>query len=56
VLASHANAKSPLAIEASSADEALRILESRSDVGVLFTDVEMPPATLTKVRLAEIVR
>jgi CheY-like chemotaxis protein len=43
------------AIEASSADEALRILESRSDVGVLFTDVEMPPAKMTGVQLAEIV-
>jgi two-component system, response regulator PdtaR len=42
-------------IEASSADEALRILESRSDVGVLFTDVEMPPAKMTGVQLAEIV-
>jgi CheY-like chemotaxis protein len=42
-------------IEASSGDEALRILESRSDVGVLFTDVEMPPAKMTGVQLAEIV-
>jgi CheY-like chemotaxis protein len=42
-------------IEASSGDEALQILESRSDVGVVFTDVEMPPAKMTGVRLAEIV-
>jgi two-component system, response regulator PdtaR len=42
-------------IEASNGDEALRILESRSDVGVLFTDVEMPPTKMTGVHLAEIV-
>ncbi|MES5096980.1 response regulator [Agrobacterium sp. BA1120] len=30
------------AIEASGADEAVEILESRSDVEVLFTDVDMP--------------
>ena len=29
-------------IEAGNADEALRILEARSDVEVLFTDVDMP--------------
>jgi len=29
-------------IEAASADEALEILESRSDIGVLVTDMEMP--------------
>ena len=42
-------------IEASNASEALRILESRSDVGVLFTDVEMPTAKMTGVQLAEVV-
>lgn len=29
-------------LEAASADEALEILENRSDIGVLFTDMEMP--------------
>ncbi|ABY31749.1 MULTISPECIES: response regulator [Methylorubrum] len=29
-------------IEAACADEAWEILESRSDIGVLFTDIEMP--------------
>lgn len=30
------------AVEASGADEAIRIMESRSDIDVLFTDVDMP--------------
>ncbi len=30
------------ALEARSADEAVRILESRSDVRIVFTDIEMP--------------
>ena len=29
-------------VEAATADEAWRILESRSDIDVLFTDIEMP--------------
>ncbi|WP_407519568.1 response regulator [Methylobacterium oryzisoli] len=29
-------------VEAASADEALAILENRSDIGALFTDVDMP--------------
>lgn len=29
-------------LEAATADEAWQILESRSDIGVLFTDIEMP--------------
>lgn len=29
-------------VEAASGDEALRVLESRSDIRVLFTDVDMP--------------
>ncbi len=29
-------------LEAASADEALEILENRSDIGLLFTDMEMP--------------
>ena len=30
------------AIEAADADEAIRILESRADIGVIFTDINMP--------------
>jgi two-component system, response regulator PdtaR len=30
------------ALEASSADEAIRILETRPDIHLVFTDVEMP--------------
>lgn len=32
------------ALEASDADEAIRILESRSDIDLVFTDVQMPGA------------
>jgi CheY-like chemotaxis protein len=42
-------------IEASTADEALAILESRDDVRVLFTDVEMP-GSLDGLELVEVVR
>jgi CheY-like chemotaxis protein len=31
-----------VAIEASNADEAIRILESRNDVRIVFTDIQMP--------------
>lgn len=41
-------------IEASSADDALRILNSRGDVGVLFTDVNMP-GSVDGVELARLV-
>ena len=30
------------AVEAADADEAIAILESRSDIGLVFTDIEMP--------------
>ena len=42
-------------IEAASADEAIRILESRSDIRVVFTDVHMP-GTMDGLRLAHAVR
>ncbi len=42
------------AVEASGADEALEILEARSDVGVLFTDIDMP-GSMDGVKLARIV-
>ncbi len=41
-------------IEAASASEALAILQARSDVGVLFTDVNMP-GDLDGLGLAELV-
>jgi CheY-like chemotaxis protein len=41
-------------IEAASADDALRILSSRDDVGVLFTDVNMP-GSCDGVELARLV-
>jgi CheY-like chemotaxis protein len=30
------------AVEASNADETVAILEARSDIGVLFNDIQMP--------------
>jgi CheY-like chemotaxis protein len=39
------------ALEASSADEAIRILEARSDIRLVFTDVGMP-GTMDGVKLA----
>src|ERR1700730_3227845 len=42
-------------IEAASADEAIRILESRSDIRVVFTDVHMP-GTMDGLKLAHAVR
>lgn len=41
-------------IEAASADDALRILDERDDVGVVFTDVDMPGA-VDGVELARLV-
>jgi two-component system, response regulator PdtaR len=42
-------------LEAENSDEAIRILESRSDVTVMFTDVDMP-GSMNGLRLAEAVR
>ena len=41
-------------IPARTADEALQILQSRKDVGLLFTDVDMP-GSLNGMELAELV-
>lgn len=41
-------------VEAASANEALDVLKSRSDVGVLFTDINMP-GPLDGLALAELV-
>lgn len=42
-------------IEASNADEAVAILESRSDIALLFTDVNMP-GSMDGLKLAHAVR
>lgn len=42
-------------VDASNADEALQMLESRSDIGLMFTDVQMPGST-DGLELAAIVR
>lgn len=42
-------------IEAGNADEALKILESRDDIDVVFTDVNMP-GSMSGLQLAEIIR
>jgi CheY-like chemotaxis protein len=42
-------------IEAANADEAIRILESRSDIGVVFTDIQMP-GSMDGLKLAHAVR
>ena len=43
------------AIEAKNADEAIAILESRSDISLLFTDVHMP-GSMDGLKLAHAVR
>ncbi len=43
------------ALEAENADEAVRILESRSDVRIVFTDIEMP-GSMDGLTLAAAVR
>jgi CheY-like chemotaxis protein len=43
------------AIEASDADEAIRILESRNDIRAVFTDLQMP-GSIDGLRLAQVVR
>jgi CheY-like chemotaxis protein len=42
-------------IEAASADEAIRILECRSDIRVMFTDIHMP-GSMDGLKLAHAVR
>jgi CheY-like chemotaxis protein len=42
-------------IEAANADEAIAILESRNDIAVIFTDVQMP-GSMDGLRLARAVR
>jgi CheY-like chemotaxis protein len=42
-------------IEVANADEAIRVLESRSDVRVIFTDIQMP-GSMDGLKLAHAVR
>jgi two-component system, response regulator PdtaR len=44
-----------MAIEARDADEAVAVLESRSDISLLFTDIDMPGST-DGLKLAHAVR
>ncbi|MDZ4310865.1 MAG: response regulator [Cypionkella sp.] len=43
------------ALEAQDADEAIRILESRDDIDLVFTDVQMP-GTMDGVKLSHYIR
>jgi len=43
------------AIEAANADEAIRILEGRNDIRIVFTDVDMP-GSMDGIKLAACVR
>ena len=43
------------ALEARDADEAIRILESRDDIDLVFTDVQMP-GTMDGVKLSHFIR
>ena len=43
------------ALEASSADEAIRLLETRPDIRLVFTDVEMP-GTMDGIKLSRCIR
>ena len=43
------------ALEASNADEAIKILESREDIRLIFTDIDMP-GTMDGLKLAAYVR
>jgi CheY-like chemotaxis protein len=43
------------AVEASDADEAIAILEQRNDIGVIFTDIDMP-GSMDGLKLAHFVK
>lgn len=44
-----------IALEAANADEAVALLEQRSDIGVVFTDVDMP-GSMDGLKLANAIR
>ncbi|SEP21723.1 Response regulator receiver domain-containing protein [Rhodopseudomonas pseudopalustris] len=43
------------ALEARNADEAIRVLETRDDVDLVFTDVQMP-GTMNGIKLSHYIR
>jgi two-component system, response regulator PdtaR len=43
-------------IEAANADHAIAILEARSDIDVIFTDIDMPEGSMNGLKLAHAVR
>jgi len=43
-------------VEASNADEAIRILESRDDIFLIMTDIDMPAGSMNGLRLAAAVK
>lgn len=40
------------AIEAANADEAIKLLEIRDDIRLVFTDIDMPPGSMNGLKLA----
>jgi two-component system, response regulator PdtaR len=44
-----------VAVEASNADEAIRILEARKDIRIVFTDIDMP-GSMDGLKLAHAIR
>lgn len=44
------------AIAARNADEAIKLLEDRGDIRLVFTDIDMPSGSMNGLRLAEAVR
>jgi CheY-like chemotaxis protein len=43
-------------IEAADADEAIKFLESRNNIRLIFTDIDMPSGSMNGLRLAKAVR
>jgi CheY-like chemotaxis protein len=43
-------------IEASNSNESIRLLESREDIGLILTDIDMPNGSLNGIKLAAAVR
>jgi CheY-like chemotaxis protein len=43
-------------LEAANADDAISILEARSDVDVIFTDIDMPDGSMNGLKLAHAVK
>jgi two-component system, response regulator PdtaR len=43
-------------LEAANADDAISILEARSDIDVIFTDIDMPDGSMNGLKLAHAVK